>query len=284
MSIRNSLASFSRIFRSTPSSPLSPQEESFSSLPSRDELLAIIPIDQSLTDRWDREWLHYFLHEDPRPFLVNHENLKIISNLQGKQPAEVYNTSLTAEERLGELRALSIWFEGNHLVDKNLLEIGCGPGFLAKQLAKVAASYVGIDYSRLALHIARLTSPSNCSYYHLSELDHILQHANTIDSMVGRNFFIHQNYRNLIWLLKLASVLLKPGGLISADFYLGNPDVPQGIIHPAHSDLDERYPSCGFEYTRQDIQQAAQATGFSVEAIFDNSDLQRRFVHFIKPM
>ncbi|MFN8455567.1 MAG: class I SAM-dependent methyltransferase [Anaerolineae bacterium] len=168
------------------------------------------------------------------------------------------------------------------MVGKRVLEIGCGPGFLSKQVAKIAAWYMGIDYSQLALAIARLTSPPNCGYYHLADLAAISQYAGTMDTMVGRNFFIHQNYQNLTWLLALAAILLKPGGLISADFYLGNPAVPQGIVHPARQKLDENYPSCAFEYTVPDITEAASATGFMVESITDNLELQRRFVFFRK--
>lgn len=248
-------------------------------------LFDLIPVDQSLTDRWDREWLTYFRTENPRPFLIDHQNLKVITSLSGKTPSEVYNTYLVSVKGmtdLPKLGPLGIWVKGDDLVGKRVLEIGCGPGFLSKQVAKIAAWYMGIDYSQLALYIARLTSPSNCGYYHLADLAAISQHAGTMDTMVGRNFFIHQNYQNLTWLLALAAVLLKPGGLISADFYLRNPAIPQGIIHPARRKLDERYPSCGFEYTELDIKEAASETGFMVESITDNLELQRRFVFFRK--
>ena len=197
-----------------------------------------------------------------------------------------YRAQLVSVEGVSSLSmvsALNIWVEGQQIVGKNVLEIGCGPGLLGKQLGMVAASYLGIDYSRLALSIANLTSPANCSYYHLSELAGIFSHVGTMDIMVGRNFFIHQNYQNVIWILRLAHVLLKSQGLISADFYLRNPDIPQGVIHPARNDLDEQYPSCGFEFTKEDISQAAKETGFIVENITDNLDLQRRFTYFVKP-
>lgn len=249
---------------------------------SKNVLLEAIPLNQSLTNRWDQEWLVYFLTEDPRPFFVNHEKLEIVTQLEGKSPAEVYQTILTEEYGGRALWPLNIWIEGDHLVGKNILEIGCGPGLVGKQLSKVASSYLGLDYSLLALNIARLTSPANCTYYHLSEIDQILGHASNMDTMIGRNFFIHQNYQNLLWLLKLAYVLLKPGGRISADFYQGNPAIPQGVIHSAHNNLDEQYPSCGFEFSTADIQQAAHENGFVVESLFDNLDLQRRFVQFVK--
>jgi SAM-dependent methyltransferase len=275
MGLKNKLTNLSQLFRGA--APLT----SASDL----SRLDLIPLDQSLTDRWDHEWLHYFLTENPRPFLVGHQHLTVIGKVQGKEPVDVYNTcliSVRGVEGLSSLGALGIWVNGDDLIGKNILEIGCGPGFLGKQMGKIAGSYLGIDYSKLALHIARLTSPSNCSYYHLSDLSQIARHAGTIDTMVGRNFFIHQNYQNLLWLLELAHVLLKPGGLISADFYQGNPAIPQGIVHPARGDLDKDYASCAFEFTIPEIEQAARETGFLVENVKDNLDLQRRFVFFIK--
>ena len=37
------------------------------------KLQQVIPVNETLTDRWDREWLAYFLTEDPRPFLLNYQ-------------------------------------------------------------------------------------------------------------------------------------------------------------------------------------------------------------------
>lgn len=248
----------------------------------RDELSHLIPLHVSLDERWDQEWLHYFLTEDPRPFFVNHRRLEILNSVQGKSPAHVYDTRLARADEVGDLPPLCLWIHGDDLMGKHILEMGCGPGFLGKQMGKIAASYVGIDYSRFALYIARLTSPGNCLYYHVSEIDQILTHAGTMDTMVGRFFFIHQNYQNLIWILVLAFALLKPGGVLSADFYLRNPATPQGIIYPAHHALDERYPSCAFEYTMMDIEYAAKETGFTVANVTDHASIQRRFVLFIK--
>jgi 2-polyprenyl-3-methyl-5-hydroxy-6-metoxy-1,4-benzoquinol methylase len=248
------------------------------------KLQQVIPVNETLTDRWDREWLAYFLTEDPRPFLLSYQELKIIDEVKGKKPVDVYHTRLVATEEVGAFPPLCIWIDGDHIVGKHILELGCGPGLLGKQVGQVAASYMGIDYSRLAIHLARLTSSPQCTYYHLAELDQIITHTGTIDAMVGRFFFIHQNYQNLFWILVLASILLKPGGVISADFYLRNPAVPQGIIYPAHHDLDERYPSCAFEYTELDILQVARETDFRIANIIDNIDLQRRFTLFVKPL
>ncbi|MBE7555396.1 MAG: class I SAM-dependent methyltransferase [Anaerolineales bacterium] len=290
MDIKNKLANLSQLVRSSAlglnmRASGQPLKSSHLSQSPDSTLLDSIPLDQSLTDRWDREWLTYFLTENPRPFLVDHHHLRLIDNVRRKEAVEIYNTALVSVqgvEGLLSLGALGIWVKGADLVRKNVLEIGCGPGFLGKQLGMIAAAYVGIDYSKLALSIARLTSPPNCFYYHLADLSQITQHAGTMDTMVGRNFFIHQNYENLLWILQLAYMLLKPGGLMSADFYQGNPAIPQGVVHLARNKLDPRYPSCAFEFSIQEIEQAAKEAGFTVQNVTDNLDLQRRFVFFIK--
>jgi len=248
-------------------------------------LKAIIPVEQSMTDRWDREWLNYFLaqDEDARVFYVPYDQLNVTISLAGRKAADVFTTNLCASRYDWLVEPLKIWTDGDDLVNKNVLEIGCGPGYLGKQIGLVAKSYIGIDYSKLALYIAFLTSPGNCHYYHLSELDAISKHAVTMDTMVGREFFIHQNFQNTIWLLELAMLLLRPCGLVCADFYLGNPAIPQGVIHPAKSSLDPTYPSCGFQFEEQEILEVAKEVGFAVEKIIDQLDLQRRFVHFRKP-
>ena len=53
--------------------------------------------------------------------------------------------------------------------------------------------------------------------------------AGTMDLMVGRFFFIHQNYASATWVLRLASILLGKGGSVAADFWLTNPALPHGV-------------------------------------------------------
>ena len=49
------------------------------------------------------------------------------------------------------------------------MELGCGCGNLGKLISRYAAHYLGADYSTLALKIARLVSPLNCSYVHVAD-------------------------------------------------------------------------------------------------------------------
>ncbi|WP_414578358.1 class I SAM-dependent methyltransferase [Anabaena sp. CCY 9402-a] len=246
-----------------------------------EELIKSIPASAKETERWDKEWIVYFNTENPRPFLVDYQVIKqnhsVINNIKNLSQKEVLEAQF-----FEELAPLSIWVLGSDLANKYVLEIGCGPGFLGKQLGLVAKQYVGIDYSQLALSIARLVSPDNCNYIHMQDWEKILGYANSIDTMVGRFFFIHQNFDNALWLLKIANMLLKPGGVVSADFYQANPDIPQGVVFPAKSPLSKNYPSCGFEYTESEIQELASKTGFKIASIHPLPSMQRLFVRFEK--
>jgi SAM-dependent methyltransferase len=236
--------------------------------------LSFIPTSAAETRRWDHEWLHYFCTEDPKQHLLTHDKLGSPAALAGKPAAEVYETKLFAD-----LRPLSVWVPGNLLHEsRNVLEIGCGCGFFGKQMGRIGKRYLGLDYSQFALSVARLTSPPECSYAHLSDAETIASMAGAMDLMVGRYFFIHQNFTTGRWVLRLASILLRTGGLVAADFWLSNPAIAHGIVHAADHGLDPLYPSCAFTFTVDEIHRLAGETGFSVEKVEDQPALQRRFV------
>jgi SAM-dependent methyltransferase len=245
-----------------------------------ERLLKSIPASSSETNRWDKEWISYFNTENPRPFLLDLSNLKPsvdILTIQKSSEQEILNLNLVQE-----LPALNIWVRGSDLVNKQVLEIGCGPGLVGKQLGSFVKHYLGIDYSELALSIAQLVSPQNCDYVHLSESNRLLEYAESRDTMISRFFFIHQNFDNALWILKLAKFLLKPNGIVSADFYQANPEIPQGLVFPAKHSLSRDYPSCGFEFTEVEIQELATESGFKIANMTKDTLMQRLFVRFEK--
>ena len=245
-----------------------------------ENFLKSIPASSIETNRWDKEWISYFNTEDPRPFLLD------LSQFQGKininQIKELSEDKILNFNFIQGLPTLSIWVKGSDLVDKRVFEIGCGPGVVGKQIGFIAKQYLGVDYSELALSIARLVSPNNCDYVHISHHNRLLDYAGTMDTMISRFFFIHQNFDNALWLLKLANFLLKPRGIVSADFYQANPEIPQGIIFPAKHPLSKDYPSCGFEFTKTEIQEVAKESGFEIVSMTKDPLMQRLFVRFEK--
>lgn len=236
-----------------------------------------------MVDRWNKEWMLYFSTEDMTQHIIPWNKIRFTGKLEGKSEQELHGTSMGTLPNGKALTPLHAWVSGEDVIGKNIVEIGCGCGLMAKQLATVANHYLGMDYSELALAIARGNSPSNVTYLHLGDAEEIAALEGTRDILVGREFFIHQNFDNALWVLKLGAFLLKPGGIIAADFYEGDPAVPQGVIHPARSPLDPKYASCCFNFSHADIYDLAQQTGLEVVSMQDYLPHQRRFVRFRKP-
>jgi SAM-dependent methyltransferase len=246
-----------------------------------EDFLDSIPVSSLETKRWDKEWISYFNTENPRPFFLDCSQgmpeIEVINKIKDSTEQEILNFTI-----FKDLPDLRIWARGSDLVDKYVFEIGCGPGLLGKQLGTITKHYLGLDYSQLALSIARLVSPQNCDYVHLSEKNRLLQYAESRDTLVSRFFFIHQNFDNALWVLKLANFLLKPKGIVSADFYQSNPEIPQGIVFPAKHALSKEYPSCGFQFTESEIQELAYESGFNIASMTKDSVMQRLFVRLEK--
>jgi 2-polyprenyl-3-methyl-5-hydroxy-6-metoxy-1,4-benzoquinol methylase len=249
---------------------------------SAEQFLRTIPVSAEQTRRWDREWINYFNTEvDPRVYLMDHPRMIPIQETIDRV-GTLSDEEMLVTQLFKNMLYLSIWVPGADLVDKAVLEIGCGQGYLGKQLAYVAHHFLGIDYSEFALSIARLVSPPNCVYLHLSQADEMLRHRATIDTMVARYFFIHQNFETARWVLQLAHLLLKPGGRVHADFYQGDPQVEQGIVYPARSKLETEQPSCAYEYSQADVRELAALTGFKVVHEQRHVPMQRLFVRLEK--
>jgi hypothetical protein len=104
--------------------------------------------------------------------------------------------------------------------------------------------------------------------------------AGQYDTLVGREFFIHQNLEQARIVMRTARHLLKSGGLICADFYHTNPDIPQGVVHPADSPLDPTYASAGYHYEPADTALLAQEFGLVIESQEVDPDRQRLFTIF----
>lgn len=234
--------------------------------------------------RWDREWVRYFGFHDIKWYFYNMNSPNYWFSIPKKDiarfgAAEIFGNRLRDDKPETKL---GIRVPGEKLVGKHFLELGCGPGVLGKMCSRICERYVGIDYSPLALSIARLVSPENCSYYCIDESEDLKSLANSIDVCAGRHFFIHQNFENSIWILSLFRDFLRPGGFVSADFYSGK-EMPKGsITYPTKSPLDPKNASCMFYYSDDEIKELAKAVGLDVEIAETIDDPPRTFAIFQK--
>ena len=271
-----------------------------------DQVLQSLPISVADTSRWDREWLTYLNlpWADVRGYLRPYDTLAmrpgVLPEMNGLSADAMPDYQL-----FDGMTPLEIWAPGVDIVGKTVLEFGCGPGHLGKQLGCVAKDYIGFDHSEFALSIARLVSGPNCHYIHVSELPQshrggyklvptangairlsdgagVLRFRGRVDTMIARHFFIHQNFESARWVLTSAHMMLRPGGAVYADFYRANPATEQGVVFPAKSPLSKDFPSCAFEYTDADIAELAEETGLRVTVATTHLPMQRRFVRLEK--
>lgn len=125
-----------------------------------DDIFPVPPTE--IVDKWDREWMIYLSTEAKEPHLVRYTALELAADIRGLGRREVFGTVLTRFRNGPPNAALRIWARGDEIVGRDVAEIGCGAGFLGKQLGFVCTSYIGLDVSAIAIAMARGNSPPIC--------------------------------------------------------------------------------------------------------------------------
>lgn len=244
------------------------------------DFLGVTPADVL---RWDREWCRYLSRVDGARYFTGKTKYTPAELARARRLREFPREKLYTSR--GPLSDLHIWYDGADLADKKVAEIGCGPSQLGRDLSPIVAEYIGLDYSDLALSIARLTCADNCRFFNLLDKAQIVTLRGTRDTIVSRHFFIHQNLANARWVLRLANFLLREGGLIVADFYWPDANHDEGVrrgsIRPAAEPLRD-FASTMWEYSEAQIHEVVQEAGFRIEAEHVANDLPRRFVRLVK--
>lgn len=245
--------------------------------PNPDPSATFIPaFDAGLCGRWDREWILYLTTENMYTHLARSTDLSIVDTPSGKTPSEMFNLRLASNHQLGFDVPLRIWCPGDAIVGSNVLEMGSGCGIVPKQIAPFCNRYLGLDYSTLALTIARATTPEHCLFHHACDWNALAAEAGRYDVMIAREFFIHQNAEGARSILRLARYLLKPNGVIYADFF--HRTGKAGIVYNANDCVDTGNASAGFHFTGNDVGALAQECGFEIESQQVEESEQRRFV------
>jgi predicted TPR repeat methyltransferase len=159
-----------------------------------------------------------------------------------------------------------------------VLEIGCGPGALARELSPMVRHFLGLDFSPLAIRIATIMAPDNCDFFSFGEQESFHEFAESRDTMVCRDFFVHQNMESAASILQLARLLLKPGGIIIADFY------SQKMVNAEAQKGEDVAPSTIFGWRQDQIQAICSDHGFETQAVNDDNrpHHNRRFVQMRK--
>ena len=250
--------------------------------------LSFLPRDEELVARWNKEWCRYFTNYPGKMWFENlsepDERVEQLrERIAGMTSTEIFEYQmLEYEPKL----PLSIHVAPCDLLYCCVAEIGCGPGQLGKQLGHVVQHYLGIDFSKLALDIARILSPSTCDYVELRDTANLARYCDTRDTVIGRHFFIHQNRENATWVTRLASKLLRPGGLLVADYYYPNEEgakrIEEGLIRPANAPLDPEYPSRMFVFKDREIEEIATANGLRIDKFERVPSAQRQYIRMTR--
>lgn len=240
--------------------------------------------DPAQTERWDKEWLQYLCTENPAAHLRSYEELGG-SAIDRQRFAGLDRDAMLDFAPLPAVGGWFVWATGKDLLDRDVLEFGCGCGFFGKQVGRVARSYTGVDVSALALHIAKLVSPGNCRYLHVTGADALA--PGSIDIVVGRHFFIHQPWPLAESILRQAHAALRPGGSVRADFWLSVKGRPEGTVIDAAKTRTgapgaDRPASAAYRYTEGEIGELAAAVGLRVDAVHDRPAVHRRYVELVK--
>ncbi len=238
---------------------------------------------ESITRKWDKEWMRYFsLGKDYSFYFydMDTENYALqvsSSSIEKFTPDQFMNTTLCRNVKGG------VWLYGSDIINKNILEIGCGPGIFGRISSRLAKNYTGIDASKFALYIARLTSPQSCCYYHLYDKQALKNLGKSFDVSFGRHFFIHHNYEDSLWILKFLRDVTKRGGIVLADFFSDVDSIDGDRRVTAASDMNSEHPSALYSFSDKDISKISKQASLICEHIEYVPENQCRYVRFRVP-
>lgn len=221
-------------------------------------------------ERWNTEWLRYLGREWTVQLRPHHTYTKTPD--LPDDPRKMWDLCLEPDTP-----PLSLFATRDALLGQRVMEMGCGCGNLGKLLGRYAGHYLGTDYSTMALQVARLVSPDNCSFVHVADRAGLEPFFETIDTVVGRFFWIHQNRKVARKNLEFMQLFLKPGGRIFADFYYPDPELKQGRVFLPNDPLSAEYPSATFRYEEEDVRQLIEGTPFQIESFDLVPGQQRRY-------
>jgi ubiquinone/menaquinone biosynthesis C-methylase UbiE len=221
-------------------------------------------------ERWNGEWLAYLAREWQQQ-LTPH------TAYPGRPPLPATAREMLAF-RVDGAWPLALYCDPDALEGRRVMEMGCGCGNLGKLVGRYVESYLGTDYSTLALAVARLVSPSSCAYVHVADRAALEPFFGTIETVVGRYFWIHQNRRLARLNLDYLARFLVPGGRLYADFYWPDPAAEQGIVLDPDQPLSRAYPSATFRYTLEDVARTVEGRPFRILGEEVAREMQRRFV------
>ena len=218
-----------------------------------------------MAERWDREWITYFRRGSYffvdcscRTMKRGGASSRVRAALRPSGSTSVVPVS--AANPVWDIWAIACLPE--EIADRDVADLGCGPGQLGRTISYVTRSYLGVDYSPLALRVAQLVSPPQAEFVVRTDADGLARRRGSVDTAFSRHVFIHQNFQQAVELAQVAADLLRGGGVLAVDFHRPEVDGNGEFLKPpwlAKGDLDPEHPSRGFYFTDAEIAEVGRA-------------------------
>jgi SAM-dependent methyltransferase len=243
----------------------------------------------SMAERWDREWITYF-RRGPYFFVdcsePNDETRRDVEQVRAalRRGGDSPVAPVSAANPVWDIWGIACLPE--EIADRDVADLGCGPGQLGRRISYVTRTYLGIDYSPLALRVAQLVSPTQAEFVVRADTDTLAQRRGSVDTAFSRHVFIHQNFQQAVELAQVAADLLRGGGILAVDFHRPEVDDKGEFLKPpwlAKGDLDPEHPSRGFYFTDDEIADVGRAARLTLEEIIDAPERDWRIARYRKP-
>lgn len=233
---------------------------------------------------WDAYWAYLILNNSYNTLVYDKNDVQKseTKNLTTLAPLNFYSTQLVHTVSGLPARVSGVYAHGNEIVNKEVVEIGSGIGIASQGLAFHAKRYLGIDVSKMAVHISNNIATPNMRFLHVSQTRELYDLRGTFDTVIVANVFIHQNAPHVLATLKMASTLLKKGGVLRGNFSNLDPEEFKVGTKYAEDELDVSAVTYCYWYEDAEIAELAEASGFSVEEIEVCQPHNTKYVKLIK--
>ncbi|KQY35280.1 hypothetical protein ASD38_01555 [Caulobacter sp. Root487D2Y] len=221
---------------------------------------------------WDRAWAEVFASSLEDPLRPAAEWTRApLQGLHKASSAEVYATALAVHGPTKSAAPCGLFLPGSAIKGRRVVELGCGYGWLGRQVAPWTSRYLGVDVSRLSLCVARSARGPRMRYAHISDQAVFRDLRGTFDTLFTRNTFFHLNRAHALGALLRGRELLRPGSLAVVDFCTIRPGSIAGTIHDHDAPFDHAAPTCGYSFTESQIATLARDAAFDLEEIKQDS-------------